>query len=131
VFVIIIIVNIYKWEYVLELSAKQGHNKFNIIHTVPFLPSLFLKTNKKHQLKYSKTDHKTHFISGTNSCMFRYQSAIIREFINNRIRRFITSRGICPHCCHCDSSVYMCLMMCNPEFLTFKTFNSYDGSVGE
>ena len=29
-------------------------------------------------------DHKTHFISGANSYMFRHQYAIIREFFSNK-----------------------------------------------
>jgi hypothetical protein len=46
--------------------------------------SIFLKSNKTQKLKYNKTDHKTHFISGANFCMFRHQGAFIREFINNQ-----------------------------------------------
>jgi hypothetical protein len=57
---------------------------FNIIHAVHFLTFLFLKTNKKHQSKYNKTDHKTYFISAANSYMFRHPDAIIREIINKK-----------------------------------------------
>jgi len=58
---------------------------FNIIHAVHFLAfPFFLKTNKKHQSKYNKTDHKTYFISAANSCMFRHPYAIIREIINKK-----------------------------------------------
>jgi len=41
------------------------------------------QTNKMRQLKYNRTDHKAHFISGVNFYMFRDQAAIIREFINS------------------------------------------------
>ena len=36
------------------------------------------------QLKYNKTDHKTHFISRANTYMFQHQGAINREFISNK-----------------------------------------------
>jgi len=36
------------------------------------------------QLKYNKTDLKTRFITGAYCYMFRYQGAILREFINNK-----------------------------------------------
>ena len=29
------------------------------------------------QTKYNKTDHKTHFISGANCCMFRHQESLV------------------------------------------------------
>jgi len=35
-------------------------------------------------MEYSKTEHKTHFISGANCYMFRHQSANIRELIINK-----------------------------------------------
>jgi len=46
--------------------------------------SAFLKTNKMHRLKYTKTDYETRFISSANSYMFRHHGAIIREFISNK-----------------------------------------------
>ena len=39
-----------------------------------------------HQSKHNKTDHKTHFISGANCYMFRYQGAIIwKIFSKNNV----------------------------------------------
>jgi len=37
-----------------------------------------------HQLKYNKTQHKTHFILGTKCYMLRHEGAIFRKFINNK-----------------------------------------------
>ena len=37
------------------------------------------------QLKYSKVDNKTHFISGANFYVFRYQGTIIKEFFSNKV----------------------------------------------
>ena len=37
-----------------------------------FLHSIFLKTNKIHQINYNKIDHKTHFISGATCFGPRY-----------------------------------------------------------
>jgi len=34
------------------------------------LHCIFLKTDKMHQLKYNKIDHRTHFITGANPYMF-------------------------------------------------------------
>jgi len=49
-----------------------------------YLHPIFLKTNKIHQLNYNKIDHKTHFISGTNSYMICHQHATTREFLSNK-----------------------------------------------
>jgi hypothetical protein len=56
---------------------------FTNIHNICLL-SIFLKTNKMHQLNYNKTDHKTHFISGANSHMIQHQHAITKEFLSNK-----------------------------------------------
>ena len=53
--------------------------KFNVIRAVHFR-TFHILTNKMHQLKYNKTDHK-HFILGSICYMFRHQGAILREFI--------------------------------------------------
>jgi hypothetical protein len=62
--------------------------KFLFMLLVPFtfLHSIF-SANKIHDLKYNKTTHKIHFILGANSYMFRYQGAILMEFINNTLFR--------------------------------------------
>jgi len=36
------------------------------------------------KLKYNKTNHKTHFILGTKSYMFRHLSVILRDLIRNK-----------------------------------------------
>ena len=36
-----------------------------------------------HKFKHYKTDHKTHFLPGANSYMFRQYGTIIGEFFNN------------------------------------------------
>jgi hypothetical protein len=52
-----------------------------------FIQRIFLTvhvlTNKMNKIKYNKTDHKKHFILGTNCYMFRHQDAILREFITS------------------------------------------------
>jgi hypothetical protein len=52
-------------------------------NTWNYTSSSNFKKPTKCTIKYSKTEHKTHFISSANSYMFVNQSAIIREFINN------------------------------------------------
>ena len=44
----------------------------------------FLYNQQDAQFKCEKIDNKTHFISGTNSYMFRHQCAILRGFIKNK-----------------------------------------------
>ena len=46
--------------------------------------TVFFKNQPNALIKYSKADYKTHFLSGVNTCIFRHQGAIIREFINNK-----------------------------------------------
>jgi hypothetical protein len=49
-------------------------------HTFAILPNF----NQQNELiKYSKTNHKIHFILGTISYIFRQKGAIFRVFINN------------------------------------------------
>lgn len=43
-------------------------------------------------LKYTKTDYKTHFTTGATAYMFRHQSAIIREFYQEK-KRFVGPAG--------------------------------------
>jgi len=53
-----------------------------------FLPAFscspYFKPIKHKELNYNTTNHKIHFILGTNYYMFRHLGAILREFINNR-----------------------------------------------
>jgi len=50
-----------------------------------------------HQLKYNKTEHKTPFILGANSYMFRHQGAIFRELITTNNRKFKAYKSVHHH----------------------------------
>jgi hypothetical protein len=47
------------------------------------------------KLKYNKTNHKTHFILGTNSYMFRHLNFIFRDFKDLKLNTNIYS-FVCP-----------------------------------
>jgi hypothetical protein len=51
------------------------------LHFIPYCQ----KPTKCSKKKHDTTDHKSHFLSGANCYMFRYQCAIITQFINSEI----------------------------------------------
>ena len=70
---------LYKWSITFEVILCSDYICWFACLLIPYF-------NQQNPLnKYNRTDHKTHSILGTNSCMFGLEGAIFREFIRNKV----------------------------------------------
>ena len=66
------------------VNTRTSHINFMLLIQCIFLHSIFFKNQQNVLIKINNIDHKTHFLSGANSYMFRHQGAIIRELLSNK-----------------------------------------------